>query len=206
MREPIHTAQNRECRKDYARIVCDQVSGLPDIRRENVAYDSLMLAIPMGIAAGKSKKIVSMIAAITTRAFAIQPSQEGTLKALSVGRTRSDLPLSMSNAHGIAKETICSIMLELIRALNAVDEIRYTQPARKTKHELVTRAHTGTPRRSCMSPSFFEKSNASSLAKLQVRHPAVCCMATMTKRMIINKATRNTVAAAGLLVVCFQIS
>jgi hypothetical protein len=165
-----------------------------------------MLAILMGIAAGKSKKIVSTIAAITTTAFAIQPSQEGILKALSVGSTRSDLPLNMSNAHGIAKETICSMMLELIRALNAVDEIRYTQPARKTKHELVTRDHKGTPRRSCMIPSFFEKSNASSLARLQVRHPAVCCMATMTNRMIISRATKNTVAAAGLFVVCFQIS
>ena len=165
-----------------------------------------MLATLIGMAAGKSKKIVSMIAAITTTAFAIQPSQAGTLKALSIGSTRSDLPLNMSNAHGIEKETICSMMLELIRALNAVDEIRYTHPARKTKAELVTSDHTGTPRRSCMTPSFFEKSSASSLARLQVRHPAVCCMATITKRMIISRATRNTVAATELLVVCFQIS
>ena len=165
-----------------------------------------MLETLIGSAAGKSKKIVSTIAAITTIAFAIQPTQEGTLKALSVGSTRSDLPLNMSNAHGIAKDTICNTMLELIRALNAVDEIRYTQPARKTKAELVTRDHAGTPRRSCMIPSFFEKSSASSLAKLQVIHPAVCCMATMTKRMIISRATRKTVAAAVLFVVCFQIS
>jgi hypothetical protein len=82
-----------------------------------------MLAILIGSVAGKSKKIVSMIAAITTIAFAIQPIQEGTLKVLSAGSNRSDLPLSMSNAHGIAKETICNMMLELIKALNAVDEI-----------------------------------------------------------------------------------
>ena len=80
------------------------------------------------------------------------------------------------------------------------------QPARKTKAELVTSDHTGTPRRLCMTPSFFEKSSASSLAKAQVRQPAVCCMATMTKRMIISRATRNTVAAAELFVVCFQMS
>lgn len=83
-----------------------------------------MLEILIGSAAGKSKKTVSVIAAINTIAFAIQPSQEGTLKALSVGSTRSDLPLNMSNAHGIAKETICSTMLELISELNAVVEIR----------------------------------------------------------------------------------
>ena len=83
-----------------------------------------MLAILIGSAAGKSKKIVSIIAAITTIAFAIQPIQEGTLKALSAGSTRSDLPLNMSNAHGIAKETTCSPMPDLMRALNAVGEIR----------------------------------------------------------------------------------
>jgi len=165
-----------------------------------------MLLMLMGIAAGKSKKIVSITAAITTIAFATQPSQEGTLKALSAGSTNSDLPLSISNAHGIANETIWSTMLELISALNAVGEIKYTQPARKTKLELVTSDHTGTPRRPCMTPSFLENSNASSLAKLQVRHPAVCCMATMTKRMIISRATRNAVAAAELFVVCRQIS
>ena len=160
----------------------------------------------MGIDAGNSKKTVSTTAAITTIAFAIQPSHEGTLNSLSLGRTHSDLPFIISNTHGIAKETICSIMLELISALNAVDEMRYTQPAKKTKPELVTSDHTGTPRRSCMIPSFLENSNASSLAKLQVRHPAVCCMATMTKRMIQSRATRKAVAAASLLVVWRQIS
>jgi hypothetical protein len=65
-----------------------------------------MLETLIGSAAGKSKKIVSMIAATTTTAFATQPSHEGTLNALSLGSTCSDLPLIISNAHGIAKETI----------------------------------------------------------------------------------------------------
>ena len=165
-----------------------------------------MLDTLIGSDAGKSKKTVSMIAAITTMAFAIQPSQEGTLNALSLGKTRSDLPLIISNTHGIAKETICSMMLELINALNAVDEMRYTQPARKTRPALVTSDHAGTPRRSCVMTSFLEKSNASSLAKLQVRCPAVCCIATMMKSMMQKRATRKAVAAAELLVVWRQIS
>jgi hypothetical protein len=165
-----------------------------------------MLETVMGMAAGKSKKTVSTNAAITTIAFAIQPSQEGTLNALSLGRTRSDLPLIISNAQGIAKETICSMMLELISALNAVDEMRYTQPARKTRPALVTSDHAGTPRRSCVMTSFLEKSNASSLAKLQVRCPAVCCIATMMKSMMQKRATRKAVAAAELLVVWRQMS
>ena len=165
-----------------------------------------MLDTLIGSDAGKSKKTVSMIAAITTMAFAIQPSQEGTLNALSLGKTRSDLPLIISNAQGIAKETICSMMLELISALNAVDEMRYTQPARKTKLAFVTSDHAGTPRRSCVVASFLENSNASSLAKLQVRCPAVCCIARMTKSMMQKRATRKVVAAAKLFVVWRQMS
>jgi hypothetical protein len=93
------------------------------------------------------------------------------------------------------------MMLEFISALNAVDEMRYTQPARKIKAALTASAHAGTPRRGCIIPNFFENNNASSLAKLQVRHPAVCCMATMTKRMIRSRATKNAVAATELFVV-----
>ena len=165
-----------------------------------------MLGTLIGSAAGKSKKTVSTIAAITTMAFAIQPIEEGTLNALSLGRTCSDLPLVISNAHGIAKDTTCSMMLELIRALNAVDEMRYTQPARKTKPALVASDHAGTPRRSCVISSFLENSNASSLAKLQVRYPAVCCIATIMKSMMQKRATRKAVAAAELFVVWRQMS
>lgn len=83
-----------------------------------------MLETLIGSAAGKSKNIVSIIAATTTMVFAVQPSQSGTLNTLSFGRTCSDLPLIMSNAHGMAKEMICSMIVEFISALNAVEEMR----------------------------------------------------------------------------------
>lgn len=83
-----------------------------------------MLETLIGIAAGKSKNIVSITAPITTTIFAVQPSQGGTLNSLSFGRTCSDLRRIMSNAHGIANETICRTILEFISALNAVEEMR----------------------------------------------------------------------------------
>ena len=72
MCKPIHTTQHGKCCKNYACILCFRVSDRAQTRK--VAYDLLMLATLIGIAAGKSKKTVSIIAAITTTAFATQPS------------------------------------------------------------------------------------------------------------------------------------
>lgn len=68
----------------------------------------------------------------------------------------------------------------------------------KMQQALAMRPQTGTSRAGWMRERWVEKISASSRPRAQIRCAVVCCIALVTNRRIMKRATRNAVAAVTL--------
>jgi hypothetical protein len=78
----------------------------------------------VGLVGGNTKKTISTTEKIATTAFAVQPSQLGSLKDRFEGSTSEDRPLSIRRTAGKEKEIICRMILDPMTALKAKVEPR----------------------------------------------------------------------------------
>ena len=112
---------------------------------------------------------------------------------------------SISEA-GKAKLSCCKMIPVLTRALNAVDEPKYTHPKTNTHALFAISDHTGTPSRGWMRLKNGANTTASSLANDHVSRDAVCIAPEMAKSVTTLSVTRNKVATFRLDVAWYHIS